>query len=354
MEKFIMADGVAIRVSDTLEPGSNLASGGDAGAPEKPKDKGVAPTVLLLHGYLENLNIWDEVAEFLRPHARVIALDLPGHGISEVRGEVHSMDFLADVAHGALLELNAPKCFVVGHSMGGYVAIALAARYPEVLDGLVLLSSTPNADSEAKREDREREIAIVRGGKKELLAHTVPAKGFAPENRRGMADVIEDLAELVMLTEDEGIVALLRGMAARPDRNDLLRGLSARPDRNEAPRGLSGRPGGNEVLGGASGRPGDEALLRTLAAEAVGGRDSSEGIGSEAPSEEIGSEVGIPQLFIFGRHDEYIPAEVADAIVAAHPQASVQWLEHSGHMGLVEEPRILSQVILDFIKTNIK
>ena len=205
MEKFIIADGTAIRISDTID--------GDR-------------TVVLLHGYLENLNVWDGLTGLLQPFVRVIAPDLPGHGISEVRGPVHTMEFLADVVYEALVQSGVEKCTILGHSMGGYVALALAERHPGILDGLVLFSSTPNADSEAKRTDREREIAIVEGGKKELLSRTLPGRGFAPQNRGRFADEIEDLAELTMLTEDEGIVALLRGMAARPDRGEMLRALA--------------------------------------------------------------------------------------------------------------------------------
>jgi pimeloyl-ACP methyl ester carboxylesterase len=267
MEKFILADGTAIRIADTL-------------VGER--------TVVLLHGYLENLNVWDEVTGLVQPHVRVVAPDLPGHGISEVRGPVHSMEFLADVVHGALVELGIERCTLVGHSMGGYVALAFACRYPEMTDGLVLLSSTPNADSPAKREDREREIAIVGGGKKELLSRTAPARGFAPENRTKFRDAIEDLAELVMLTEDEGITALLRGMAQRADMNDMLHSLP------------------------------------------------------------------VPQLFILGRHDEYITPEVAAAMIAAQPQAQVVWLENSGHNGLIEEPRAVGEAILEFIEKNRK
>ncbi len=265
MEKFIMAAGTAIRIADTQK--------GDR-------------TVVLLHGYLENLNVWDELTGLLQPLVRVVAVDLPGHGISEVRGPVHTMEFLADVVREALIELGVAKCTVVGHSMGGYVALALAERHPEILDGLVLFSSTPNADSPSKREDREREIAIVEHGKKELLSRTLPGKGFTPQNRTRFADEIEDLAELVMLTEDEGITALLRGMAERPDRGEVLRTLP------------------------------------------------------------------VPQLFILGRHDEYITPEIAADMIARQPQARVVWLEGSGHNGFIEEPRASAEAILEFIGIN--
>jgi pimeloyl-ACP methyl ester carboxylesterase len=262
MEKFLVAGDAAIRIGDTI--------------------KGER-TVVLLHGYLESLNVWDDFAGLIQPHVRVITPDLPGHGISEVKGPVHTMEFLADTVHAALVELGVAKCTIVGHSMGGYVALAFAAKYPEMLDGIVLFSSTPNADSEAKKEEREREIGIIEAGKKELLARTVPAKGFAADDRRRFAHEIEDLAELVMLTEDEGIVALLRGMAERADMNEILQGLP------------------------------------------------------------------VSQLFILGRKDEYITAEVADAMIAAQPQATVVWLENSGHNGFIEQPREAAEALLKFM-----
>ncbi len=201
-EKFIMAGPTALHVCDS-EAGERC--------------------VVLLHGYLESLLVWEEFVPLLYKHVRVVTLDLPGHGISEVRGEVHTMDFLADTVADGLRTLGIARCTVVGHSMGGYVALALLERHPDMLDGIVLLSSTPNADTPEKAENRRREIALVRAGKKDALARVAPAAGFAPDNRRRMQDAVEDLEEQVFITEDEGIVALLGGMIERPDRNELLR-----------------------------------------------------------------------------------------------------------------------------------
>lgn len=183
---------------------------------------------VLLHGYLESMLVWDEFVPLLYKQARVVTLDLPGHGISVVRGTCHTMEFLADTVADAMTALGVDRFTVVGHSMGGYVALALAERHPERLDGLVLLHSTPNADSPEKAENRRREIALVEAGKKELLARTAPAAGFAEENRTRLRDAIEDLTEQVFITEEAGIVALLNGMIARKDQNDMLRSSSVR------------------------------------------------------------------------------------------------------------------------------
>ena len=201
-EKFIMAGSTALHVCDS-EQGERC--------------------IVLLHGYLESLLVWDDFVPLLYKQLRVVTLDLPGHGISVVTGECHTMEFLADTVAEGLKALGIQRCTLVGHSMGGYVALAFCERHPDMLDGLVLLSSTPNPDTEEKAENRRREIALVRAGKKEMLARVAPAAGFAEENRTRMADAIEDLTEQVFVTEEEGIVALLNGMIARKDQNEMLR-----------------------------------------------------------------------------------------------------------------------------------
>ncbi len=262
MEKFIISDGCALRMTDTLK--------GDK-------------TIVLLHGYLESLDVWDDFVKLLKRSFRVVTLDLPGHGISQVMGAVHTMPFLADVVAGVLDEEQIPSATVVGHSMGGYVALELLRRHADRLDGIVLLSSTPDAETDEKRADRDREIALVEAGKKDLLAKTAPYGGFAPENLKRMKDETDFLVEQVTITEPEGITALLRGMKERADSNELL--LHSR----------------------------------------------------------------VPQLFIFGRHDPHIPAEKALRIAERNPQAEVVWLEHSGHMGYLEEPEACAKAITDFV-----
>ena len=246
--------------------------------------------VVLLHGYLESMFVWDDFVPLLYKRVRVVTLDLPGHGISEVRGECHSMEYLADVVRDALQALGIARCTLVGHSMGGYVALAFCERHPEMLDGLVLFSSTPNADTEEKRENRRREIALVRAGKKEQLARVAPGAGFAADNRQRMADAIADLTEQVYLTEDDGIVALLNGMIARPDRNEMLRRspaavaeqlAAAHPQAQVVWLADSGHMGFLEEPEAAA-----EALLRFVGAEPDGQTAASVAGASEMPAAE--------------------------------------------------------------------
>ena len=184
--------------------------------------------VVLLHGYLESMYVWDDFLPLITPEVRVITVDIPGHGITDSVAEVHTMEMMADILHDMLDAMGIERVTMVGHSMGGYIALAFSEKYPESLDGLVLLSSTPNADTEQKVENRRREIELVRAGKKDMLAKVAPEAGFAVQNRKRFKDYIEDLVEQVHITDDDGIVALLEGMIARKDQNDMLRESAVR------------------------------------------------------------------------------------------------------------------------------
>ena len=179
--------------------------------------------VVLLHGYLESLRVWDDFVGLLTDKVRVVAIDIPGHGRSSNIASVHTMELMADVVAGVLDALEIKKVTLVGHSMGGYVALAFCAAHAERLDGLVLLSSSPNPDTDLKRENRRREIALVQAGKKDMLARVAPEAGFAEMNRERLQRYINQLVEQVYITDDEGIVALLGGMIERKDQNEMLR-----------------------------------------------------------------------------------------------------------------------------------
>lgn len=200
---------------------------GDATVYVSDSEKG-EKCVVLLHGYLESLRVWDDFVGLLTDKVRVVAIDIPGHGRSSNIAPVHTMELMADVVAGVLDALQIDKVTLVGHSMGGYISLAFCAAYAEHLEGLVLLSSSPNPDTELKRENRRREIALVRAGKKDMLARVAPEAGFAEMNRDSLRRYINNLVEQVHITDDEGIVALLGGMIERKDQNEMLRNSRVR------------------------------------------------------------------------------------------------------------------------------
>ena len=200
---------------------------GDATVYVSDSEKG-EKCVVLLHGYLESLRVWDDFVGLLTDKVRVVAIDIPGHGRSSNIAPVHTMELMADMVAGVLDALQIDKVTLVGHSMGGYISLAFCAAYAERLEGLVLLSSSPNPDTELKRENRRREIALVKAGKKDMLARVAPEAGFAEMNRDPLRRYINNLVEQVHITDDEGIVALLGGMIERKDQNEMLRNSRVR------------------------------------------------------------------------------------------------------------------------------
>lgn len=181
--------------------------------------------VVLLHGYGESLDVWDDLAGVLGKRYRVLRVDLPGSGVSDWGDRsVLDTDFMASVVAGVMDKLEWEQAVVVGHSMGGYVATALGALFPQKVGRLALLHSTPEADSPERRAQRDREITLVEQGKKELLVSMNVGRSFAPQNRKRCEEVIDELGEQLMLTPPEALVATLKGMNDRTDHSAWFAG----------------------------------------------------------------------------------------------------------------------------------
>jgi pimeloyl-ACP methyl ester carboxylesterase len=184
-------------------------------------DTGKGNAIILLHGFLENQSMWDNYITTFSKKNRVITIDLLGHGETECLGYVHSMEDNADVVHAVLSELRIRKAILVGHSMGGYVALAFAELYPENVKGLVLLNSTARADSEERKLNRDRAIRAVKQSFVNFISLSI-ANLFSEVNRERLAAEIEIVKNKALKTPLQGIVASLEGMKIRNDREVLL------------------------------------------------------------------------------------------------------------------------------------
>lgn len=107
-------------------------------------------TLVLLHGFMENLSIWSDMEPHLSKDFSLLKIDLPGHGQSEIFGEVHTMELMAEEVKKVLDSQNLNKVHLLGHSMGGYTSLAFAEKYPDTLKSLTLFFSTYFADDEEK------------------------------------------------------------------------------------------------------------------------------------------------------------------------------------------------------------
>jgi pimeloyl-ACP methyl ester carboxylesterase len=185
-------------------------------------DSGNGTIIVLIHGYLESSEVWNGFAEKLKSEFRIISVDLPGHGLSDVYGDVHSMEFMATAVKNLVDSLDLNDVFVVGHSLGGYVALAFLELFPEYLSGYCLFHSQPFADTPAALEKRRREIEIVKAGKKNMMYPDNIIRMFAPSNLEKFSDSLRKSKDIASQIPGEGITAVLNGMMIRPSRLSFM------------------------------------------------------------------------------------------------------------------------------------
>jgi pimeloyl-ACP methyl ester carboxylesterase len=188
-------------------------------------DVGSGPVVVLLHGFPFDHAMWAEQLAALAPTHRVIAPDLRGYGQSEATPDsVYEVDEFADDVLETLDALGVAGPVVVGGlSMGGYVALAIAERFPERLRGLMLLDTRAGADTpEAAANRLTAAEHIESSGEIGPLLATMLPKLFAPATQADRPEVIDRIAATMRHAPSAVVAATLRGLAARPDRTALL------------------------------------------------------------------------------------------------------------------------------------
>lgn len=181
-------------------------------------DSGKGMPVVLVHGYLESSEIWNGFSDRISSEFRVIAVDLPGHGRSEVYSETHSMEMMADIIRELLDKLKIEKAVLVGHSLGGYVTLAFLDLYPHYLAGYCLFHSHPLPDTPEIIEKRKKDIAAVMAGKKDLIYPDSIERMYASINLEKRKDDVKRSKKIASVIPGNGIIALLNGMMKRPSR----------------------------------------------------------------------------------------------------------------------------------------
>lgn len=201
MEYFVTCNGIPVHVSET-------GSGDNA--------------VVLLHGYLETLYIWEDFRALFPGSSHIISIDLPGLGLTGSAPEINSMEFDARVLLSLLDKLSIAKVLIVGHSMGGYVGQRFLRDYPDRLSALVNVNSNPYADDPLKVKDREKEISFILNGKLVQLAQIAIPNMYSKANLRSCDDKVAETVEICETHDPEGVAAVVRGLMTRDDNVALL------------------------------------------------------------------------------------------------------------------------------------
>lgn len=193
------------------------------------KIAGLGKTVILLHGFGEDSNVWQPQIDFLQAHFRLIIPDIPGSGqsafIPDASIETYA-DILKEIINIECLKFplqGAEVVSIIGHSMGGYITLAFAEKYPNYLNSFGLCHSSAFADTEEKKETRKKAIAFIRSnGGYAFLKTSIPGL-FTKEYYAKEPAKVEALIEAAKNFTDDALVQYYGAMIARPDRTRVLK-----------------------------------------------------------------------------------------------------------------------------------
>jgi len=186
---------------------------------------GIGESVVLLHGFLESSGMWECLIPIISKNHQVVCIDLLGHGQTGCLGYIHTMEQMAEAVEAVLRHLKVEQATFIGHSMGGYVALALAELFPDRVNGLCLMNSTALDDSPEKKTNRDRAIQAIKQNHKTFIRLSI-ANLFRPKNRKIYSNDIQKIIKEALQFPVQGMIAALEGMKIRKKRVQLFRNAS--------------------------------------------------------------------------------------------------------------------------------
>lgn len=187
-------------------------------------DEGQGLPLVFVHGFPLSRSTWQKQIDALRSSYRVIAPDLRGLGESQAGHGTTTMAQFADDLHGLLQQLKLKPVVLIGHSMGGYVALAFARQFPETLSGLVLVGTKAGNDTPEGAAGRRAMAKQVKAEGSKVVVNAMASKMLAASNQdQGMA---EQVRGFMAPSKPEGVIGALLGMAERPDSTAMLASIA--------------------------------------------------------------------------------------------------------------------------------
>ncbi len=181
-------------------------------------EAGSGDPLIFIHGFPFNSTLWSKQFEAPPEGWRFIAPDLRGFGQSEAgQAGSYSMDLFADDINALLDHLGFDQAVICGQSMGGYVALSLARRYPDRVRALVLMATRASADSEEGARNRRALAARARSeGVKPVIDAMLP-KLVSAHSRMKQPEIVDFVRAMMEATLPETMARALEGMAERHD-----------------------------------------------------------------------------------------------------------------------------------------
>lgn len=182
--------------------------------------------VILLHGFGETNAVWKNQVKVLSKICNLIVLDLPGSGKSplmELQSRKLTIVNLADAVYAIIKKENFDKCIMLGHSMGGYITLAFAEKYPGRLKAFGLVHSTAFADSKEKKQIRLKGIDVIeKYGSYAFLKTTQPGL-FSAGFKKKHPEIVNDLIEEGRSSAKKSLQQYYYAMMNRPARTSVLK-----------------------------------------------------------------------------------------------------------------------------------
>lgn len=250
---------------------------------------GVGEILLLIHGFGETGEIWNNIIAYLPENCKIIVPDLPGSGRSEILKHplISINDYAQIINHLINVELanqaDSPIT-IIGHSMGGYIALSYLDQFPKSVNRLGLFHSTAFADSPDKIYTRKKAIEFIQQKGANIFLKTTIIDLFSKKSKTTIKNIINDLLEKGNKFSNESLIQYYKAMITRKDSIDLIKQAS------------------------------------------------------------------IPFLFIIGEEDNAVPLD--QSLIQCHlpVRSYVKILKDAGHMGMLEAPNETGKAIADFFK----
>ncbi|MFT5764627.1 MAG: pimeloyl-ACP methyl ester carboxylesterase [Saprospiraceae bacterium] len=176
--------------------------------------------VIFVHGFCEDSSVWDSLLTRF-PSQYIVRIDLPGFGNSEQIKD-YSIARFAEVVYAVFKDLNIKNGILIGHSMGGYVALEFAKNYENLLKGLCLFHSHPYEDTPVKKEGRKKNIEFIqKNGPIYYVKQLIPAlftPTYSSSNHLELAKLVFAAAKYT----SQNIIASLEAMIGRSDSTEIL------------------------------------------------------------------------------------------------------------------------------------
>ena len=190
-------------------------------------DQGKGTVVILLHGFLENSTMWNPFLHILTKKNRVICIDLLGHGKTDCLGYIHTMEDMAEAVEAVLKHLRLQKYYMIGHSMGGYVALSFAEKNEGNLKGLCLMNSTYEADDAALKTLRKRANKMVQTNFENMVRMSF-ANLFSETSKKLYKLKFESALNEALKTPIQGYIACQEGMRLRSNKHKMFLSLKCK------------------------------------------------------------------------------------------------------------------------------